>query len=153
MPVEQLQPRPELTLEKYEIHRADGVDTALMPAALRRIHNLGLDHLPVCIAKTQYSFSDDPAKLGAATDFEITVNDIEIAAGAGFVVPILGKMMRMPGLPETRQGWTFTNGTGGWCVAQHPARGSGSPSKCHWPDVGSDANRWDAHKQPHAGSS
>ena len=53
----------------------------------------------MCIAKTQYSFSDDPAKLGAATDFEITVNDIEIAAGAGFVVPILGKMMRMPGLP------------------------------------------------------
>lgn len=84
-----------------EIYRASAVtynDTAR--TALRRIHNLGLDHLPVCIAKTQYSFSDDPAKLGAATDFEITVNDIEIAAGAGFVVPILGKMMRMPGLPE-----------------------------------------------------
>jgi len=84
-----------------EIYRASAVtynDTAR--TALRRIHNLGLDHLPVCIAKTQYSFSDDPTKLGAATDFEITVNDIEIAAGAGFVVPILGKMMRMPGLPE-----------------------------------------------------
>ncbi|MBK9059062.1 MAG: formate--tetrahydrofolate ligase [Flavobacteriales bacterium] len=84
-----------------EIYRAKSVAySGEAKTALRRIHNLGLDHLPVCIAKTQYSFSDDPAKLGAATDFEITVNDIEIAAGAGFVVPILGKMMRMPGLPE-----------------------------------------------------
>ena len=84
-----------------EIYRAKSVAySGEAKTALRRIHNLGLDHLPVCIAKTQYSFSDDPAKLGAATDFEITVKDIEIAAGAGFVVPILGKMMRMPGLPE-----------------------------------------------------
>jgi formate--tetrahydrofolate ligase len=84
-----------------EIYRASGVSyNEGAKTALRRIHNLGLDHLPVCIAKTQYSFSDDPTKLGAAKDFEITVNDIEIAAGAGFVVPILGKMMRMPGLPE-----------------------------------------------------
>jgi formate--tetrahydrofolate ligase len=85
-----------------EIYRASSVAySSEAKTALRRIHNLGLDNLPVCIAKTQYSFSDDPALLGAATDFEITVNDIEIAAGAGFVVPILGKMMRMPGLPET----------------------------------------------------
>lgn len=84
-----------------EIYRANGVKySEAARTMLRRIHNLGLDHLPVCIAKTQYSFSDDPTKLGAATDHEITVNDIEIAAGAGFVVPILGKMMRMPGLPE-----------------------------------------------------
>lgn len=84
-----------------EIYRAKGVNySEAARTTLRRIHNLGLEHLPVCIAKTQYSFSDDPTKLGAATDFEITVNDIEIAAGAGFVVPILGKMMRMPGLPE-----------------------------------------------------
>jgi formate--tetrahydrofolate ligase len=84
-----------------EIYRAKGVNySEAARTTLRRIHNLGLEHLPVCIAKTQYSFSDDPTKLGAATDHEITVNDIEIAAGAGFVVPILGKMMRMPGLPE-----------------------------------------------------
>ena len=84
-----------------EIYRAKGVVySEAAKVMLKRIHNLGLDHLPVCIAKTQYSFSDDPTKLGAATDHEITVNDIEIAAGAGFVVPILGKMMRMPGLPE-----------------------------------------------------
>ena len=84
-----------------EIYRANGVKySEAARTMMRRIHNLGLDHLPVCIAKPQYSFSDDPTKLGAATDHEITVNDIEIAAGAGFVVPILGKMMRMPGLPE-----------------------------------------------------
>ena len=84
-----------------EIYRAKSVAySSEAKVALRRIHNLGLDHLPVCIAKTQYSFSDDPKLLGAVRDFEITVNDIEIAAGAGFVVPILGKMMRMPGLPE-----------------------------------------------------
>jgi len=85
-----------------EIYRAKSITySETARTMLRRIQNLGLEHLPVCIAKTQYSFSDDPTKLGAATDHEITVNDIEIAAGAGFVVPILGKMMRMPGLPET----------------------------------------------------
>lgn len=84
-----------------EIYRAKGVVySERAKLMLKRINNLGLAHLPVCIAKTQYSFSDDPTKLGAATGHEITVNDIEIAAGAGFVVPILGKMMRMPGLPE-----------------------------------------------------
>ncbi|MGV9012877.1 MAG: formate--tetrahydrofolate ligase [Flavobacteriales bacterium] len=84
-----------------EIYRAKSIAySSEAKTALRRIHNLGLDNLPVCIAKTQYSFSDDPTRLGAVSDFEITVNDIEIAAGAGFVVPILGKMMRMPGLPE-----------------------------------------------------
>lgn len=70
-------------------------------SALKRIEKLGLEHLPVCIAKTQYSFSDDPAMRNAPSGHNIHVNDIEIAAGAGFVVPILGKMMRMPGLPET----------------------------------------------------
>ena len=84
-----------------EIYRAKSITYSEgARTMLRRIQNLGLEHLPVCIAKTQYSFSDDPTKLGAATDHEITVNEIEIAAGAGFVVPILGKMMRMPGLPE-----------------------------------------------------
>ncbi len=84
-----------------EIYRARSVTYSEgAKVMLKRIQNLGLAHLPVCIAKTQYSFSDDPTRLGAATDHEITVNDIEIAAGAGFVVPILGKMMRMPGLPE-----------------------------------------------------
>ena len=68
---------------------------------LKRIKKLGLEDLPVCIAKTQKSLSDDPKKIGRPTGFEITVREIEIAAGAGFLVPITGDMMRMPGLPST----------------------------------------------------
>lgn len=66
---------------------------------LKKIANLGLTQLPVCIAKTQKSLSDNPALLGRPTGFTITVREIEIAAGAGFLVPITGDMMRMPGLP------------------------------------------------------
>lgn len=84
-----------------EIYRADGVDyTGEATLALNRIAKLGLEGLPVCIAKTQYSFSDNATLRAAPTGFRITVRDIEIAAGAGFVVPILGAIMRMPGLPE-----------------------------------------------------
>ncbi len=67
---------------------------------LRSIEKLGLSHLPICMAKTQKSFSDNPNLLGRPTDFDVTVREFEIAAGAGFLIPILGKMMRMPGLPE-----------------------------------------------------
>ncbi|MDX1478986.1 MAG: formate--tetrahydrofolate ligase [Saprospiraceae bacterium] len=83
------------------IYGADGVNYA--PKArmnLRRISRLGLEGLPVCIAKTQKSLSDDPKLLGRPSGFEITVREIEIAAGAGFVVPITGDIMRMPGLPS-----------------------------------------------------
>lgn len=66
---------------------------------LKKIADLGLERLPVCMAKTQYSFSDNPKLLGRPTDFVLTVRDIEIAAGAGFLVPITGEIMRMPGLP------------------------------------------------------
>lgn len=66
---------------------------------LRTIANLGLEGLPVCIAKTQKSLSDNPKLIGRPKDFTITVREIEIAAGAGFLVPITGDMMRMPGLP------------------------------------------------------
>lgn len=84
-----------------EIYRASSVSFGPeAQTALRRIKNLGLEKLPVCIAKTQYSFSDDPTRRAAPEEFEITVKDIEIAAGAGFVVPMLGSIMRMPGLPE-----------------------------------------------------
>lgn len=68
-------------------------------AALKRIEKLGLTKLPICVAKTQYSFSDNPKLLGRPTGFTLNVRDIEIAAGAGFLVPITGDMMRMPGLP------------------------------------------------------
>ena len=84
-----------------EIYRADGVDySADAETALRRITKLGLDNAAICMAKTQYSFSDDKALRCAPTGFRITVKDIEITAGAGFVVPICGEIMRMPGLPE-----------------------------------------------------
>lgn len=68
---------------------------------LRNIKKLGLEELPICMAKTQKSLSDDPKKIGRPTDFEVTVREIEIAAGAGFLIPITGDMMRMPGLPLT----------------------------------------------------
>lgn len=85
-----------------EIYRADGVDfTAEAELGLRRIANLQLEHLPVCMAKTEKSFSDDPTRRGRPTGFRITVRNFEFATGAGFVVPICGTLMRMPGLPET----------------------------------------------------
>ena len=83
-----------------KIYGAEHVDYA--PQAmrdLRKIHDLGLDKLPVCIAKTQKSLSDNPKLLGRPKNFIITVRNIEIAAGAGFLIPITGNIMRMPGLP------------------------------------------------------
>lgn len=70
-------------------------------ADLRLIEKLGLTNLPICMAKTQSSLSDDPKRRGRPEGFGIEVREIEIAAGAGFLIPITGKMMRMPGLPET----------------------------------------------------
>ena len=85
-----------------KIYGADGVKySAQAISDLKRIEKLGLQQLPVCIAKTQKSLSDDPKKIGRPTGFQITVREIEVAAGAGFLVPITGKMMRMPGLPAT----------------------------------------------------
>ena len=67
---------------------------------LKTIADLGLSHLPICMAKTQYSFSEQPGMLGRPEGFKITVREIEIAAGAGFLIPICGDIMRMPGLPD-----------------------------------------------------
>lgn len=83
-----------------KIYGADGVEFGPKANAdLKKIEKLGLGSLPVCIAKTQYSFSDDPSKVGRTQGFLLTIREIEIAAGAGFLVPIAGDMMRMPGLP------------------------------------------------------
>lgn len=83
-----------------EIYGADGVDyAAAAERGIRTIDKLGLSDLPICMAKTQKSFSDDEKKVGRPTGFRVTVREFEIAAGAGFLIPILGNMMRMPGLP------------------------------------------------------
>ncbi len=83
-----------------EIYGADGVDYSKdAMIGLRRIEKLGIEHLPVCMAKTQKSLSDNEKLHGRPTGFRITVRDFEFATGAGFVIPIIGNMMRMPGLP------------------------------------------------------
>jgi len=85
-----------------EIYGADGVDYAKQAQTdLKKIDMLGLNNLPICMAKTQKSFSDNDKLLGRPSGFRVTVREFEFAAGAGFVIPILGKMMRMPGLPAT----------------------------------------------------
>ena len=74
-----------------------------LPAAQKQIAQLtalGFDKCPVCMAKTQYSFSDDPAKLGAPEGFTVTVRNVKVSAGAGFVVALTGDIMTMPGLPK-----------------------------------------------------
>lgn len=84
-----------------KIYRADGVDfTAAAARQLDAIEKDGYGHLPVCIAKTQYSFSDDPKLLGAPEDFRVTVREVKLCSGAGFVVVKTGDIMTMPGLPK-----------------------------------------------------
>jgi formate--tetrahydrofolate ligase len=84
-----------------KIYGAEAVDyTAKAKNDLKKIENLGLGGLAICMAKTQKSLSDNPDLLGRPKDFVITVREIEIASGAGFLVPITGEIMRMPGLPE-----------------------------------------------------
>ena len=85
-----------------KIYRGTGV--TILPAAKKQIAQLtalGFDHLPVCMAKTQYSFSDDATKLGAPENFSITIKNVKISAGAGFVVVLTGDIMTMPGLSKS----------------------------------------------------
>jgi formate--tetrahydrofolate ligase len=84
-----------------EIYGASAIDyTPQAKTDLKNILQLGLDKLPVCMAKTQKSLSDNPKLLGRPKNFVVTVREIEIAAGAGFIIPITGNIMRMPGLPK-----------------------------------------------------
>jgi len=106
-------------LEKIEtvarrIYRADAVvaDKAVTDQ-LRRWQKRGFGHLPVCIAKTQYSFTTDPDRLGAPTHHEIRIREVRLAAGAGFVVAICGDVMTMPGLPRTPAAERIGVGDGG----------------------------------------
>ncbi len=84
-----------------KVYGGDGV--VLLPAAKKQVETLtklGYDKMPICVAKTQYSFSDDPAKLGAPTGFTVTVKNVKVSAGAGFIVVLTGDIMTMPGLPK-----------------------------------------------------
>ena len=84
-----------------KIYRADGVDlTSNAQKQARQLSDLGYGNLPICVAKTQYSFSDDPARLGAPSGFRVTVRNLKVAAGAGFIVALTGDIMTMPGLPK-----------------------------------------------------
>ena len=67
---------------------------------MKLIKSLGLEHLPICMAKTQKSLSDNEKLIGRPRNFSVSIREFEIAAGAGFIIPILGAMMRMPGLPN-----------------------------------------------------
>lgn len=92
----------KITQVAQKVYGASAVEfTSKARSDLKRIDGLGLNRLPICIAKTQKSLSDDPKLIGRPKDFVVTVREIEIAAGAGFLVPITGDMMRMPGLPTT----------------------------------------------------
>ena len=91
----------KITTIATEIYRADGVDfTAAAKKQINEIAKLGLDRMPICMAKTEYSFSDDPKLLGAPTGFNITVREVKVNAGAGFIVALTGNIMTMPGLPK-----------------------------------------------------
>lgn len=84
-----------------EIYGADGVTyTALAKKQMKQLTDLGFDKLPICMAKNQYSLSDDATKLGRPRDFEITIREMYVSAGAGFVVALTGSIMTMPGLPK-----------------------------------------------------
>ena len=80
-----------------------GKDVSILPAAkkqIQQLEELGFGALPVCVAKTQYSFSDDPKKLGAPEGFTVTVKNVKVSAGAGFIVVLTGDILTMPGLPK-----------------------------------------------------
>ena len=97
----EMSPKEKMTAIAKEIYGADGVDfTPQAEKDLELIHELGKDDLLICMAKTQYSFSDDATKVGRPKDFRITVREVRLSAGAGFLVAVTGAIMTMPGLPK-----------------------------------------------------
>ena len=98
---EKLSIKEKLNVFAKEIYRAgDVVFTSNAEKAKTKIEKLGKDKLPICVAKTQYSLSDDPQKLGSPKGFTLTVRDVRLSAGAGFLVALTGDIMTMPGLPK-----------------------------------------------------
>lgn len=84
-----------------KVYHADGVQlVGNAPKQLKQLEELGFDKLPICMAKTQYSFSDDPVLLGAPKNFVVNVRNLKVSAGAGFIVALTGEIMTMPGLPK-----------------------------------------------------
>ena len=93
--------KEKINIIAREIYGADGVDfTKDADASIRQYNKLGFDKMPICMAKTQYSLSDDASLLGRPTGFRITVREVRVSAGAGFLVAITGDVMTMPGLPK-----------------------------------------------------
>lgn len=98
---EKLAIKEKLGVLAREIYRADGVIfSAAAEKSIKEIEALGKDKLPVCVAKTQYSLSDDPKKLGRPEGFKLNVREIKLSSGAGFIVALTGDIMTMPGLPK-----------------------------------------------------
>lgn len=98
---EKLSIKEKMNVLAKEIYRAgDVVFTSNAEKAISEIEKLGKDKLPICVAKTQYSLSDDPQKLGSPKGFTLTVRDVRLSAGAGFIVALTGDIMTMPGLPK-----------------------------------------------------
>ena len=98
---ESMSPREKINAIAKEIYGAEGVDfSSQAEKTLQLIHDMNMDNLLVCVAKTQYSLSDDPLKLGRPENFRINVREIRISAGTGFIVAVTGEIMTMPGLPK-----------------------------------------------------
>jgi formate--tetrahydrofolate ligase len=93
--------KDEIDAIAKHVYHADGVDyTLAAEKQIKQLEEQGFSKMPVCVAKTQYSFSDDKNKLGAPKDFRITVKNVKVSAGAGFIVVLTGNIMTMPGLPK-----------------------------------------------------
>ncbi|NMA79494.1 MAG: formate--tetrahydrofolate ligase, partial [Clostridiales bacterium] len=93
--------KDKLAIIAGEIYGADNVNYSVKAdKAIKEIERLELDKLPICVAKTQYSLSDDPTKLGRPTGFDINISDVRVQSGAGFIVVMTGDIMTMPGLPK-----------------------------------------------------
>ena len=106
--------KEKLDIIAREIYRADGVGyTKSAEKAIAEIEALGKDKLPVCVAKTQYSLSDDQTKLGKPENFTITVRDVRLSAGAGFIVALTGDIMTMPGLSKQPAAYSIDVDTDG----------------------------------------
>ena len=93
--------REKLETIARKIYHANGIHLpGNVPKQIKQLEDLGFGNLPICMAKTQYSFSDDQTKLGAPKDFNIVIRNIKVSAGAGFIVALTGEIMTMPGLPK-----------------------------------------------------